>query len=188
MTLTQSILQGAFRFALVSLVAYAIWAFGGKMSTLILYSSITLAFVLLSGLLLHPLIDGAGRLARFYAIFVPGFLLYAALWCLGWFGIRGPAGEVFGSAAGLAGLTFVMTRSFKAKGVFLPAFAVLFLFHSLGYTLGGLCYYATYGKNLLAPLLEGHTTAGRLLWGLFYGLGFGAGLGYAFSRCQHPPS
>ena len=45
---------------------------------------------------------------------------------------------------------------------------VLFLTHSVGYFLGGDFYYALGG------------TTGKLLWGLCYGLGFGAGIGYAY--------
>lgn len=179
----QALAQGAIRFGLVSILAYAIWAFGGRMSETVLYSAITLAFLGLSGVFLYPLLKGDSRLGRTYLVFIPGFLLYAILWCVGWFGIGGNAGEIFGSAAGLAALTFWMQKMLRGAG-FLTVFAVLFLFHTLGYTLGGLCYYSSGGRGILAPILEGQKSLGRLLWGLFHGLGFGAGLGFAFHRFQ----
>lgn len=184
MTQQWSILQGALRFATVSILAYAIWALGGRMNTALLYGSIAAAFLVLSGLLMYPLLQGQNRITRFYRLFVPGFLLYALLWCLGWFGIRGPAGEILGSAAGLAAFSAVIVAAFKKRDAFLPVLATLFLFHTLGYTIGGMCYYASHGKGVLSPLLESHVTLGRLLWGAFHGLGFGAGLGYAFHVCQ----
>ncbi len=178
-------LSGAWRFAVVSVLAYGIWAFGGRMSTVVLYSSIALAFVVLSGLLMYPLVRGPHPIRRFYAIFVPGFLLYAVLWCAGWFGLGGEIGENWGSGAGLAAFAFVIARAFKAKGlVVFICFIVLFLFHTVGYQLGSDCYYGARGKGVFAPILEGHVALGKLLWGLFYGLGFGAGIGYAFHRCQ----
>ncbi len=175
----QAIGQGAIRFALVSLISYAIWAFGATMGTVTLYSSITVVFLGLSGLLLFPLLEGERRVVRTYLVFVPGFLIYAILWCVGWFGLKGNAGEIFGSAAGLAGFAFWISLMLKNREGFLVVWAVLFLFHTLGYTLGGVCYYSTYGRAFLAPVLEGHTALGRLLWGLFHGLGFGAGYGFA---------
>jgi hypothetical protein len=184
MPLKQSILQGSLRFATVSVLAYAIWALGGSMGTTTLYAGIAGVFVILSGLLMFPLLKGTNRIARFYAAFIPGFLLYAILWCAGWFGIRGNPGELLGSAAGLAGLTCILMFSFRTRDVFLPVFGVLFTFHTLGYTFGGMCYYASHGKGILAPVLESKVALGRLLWGLFHGLGFGAGLGYAFYKCQ----
>ncbi|MEM7146256.1 MAG: hypothetical protein AAF591_14050 [Verrucomicrobiota bacterium] len=188
MNTSQSILQGALRFGAVSLLAYSIWAFGGRMGTIPLYSSIAVAFLALSGLFLYPLIPPPHRLRRAYAIILPGFATYALLWCAGWFLIRGSAGEILGSAAGLAAFAAIITAVLKPKSGFLPAFAVLFLFHTLGYTIGGMCYYAAHGKGVLTPLLESHITLGRLLWGLFHGLGFGAGLGFAFHQAQNQTS
>ena len=60
--------------------------------------------------------------------------------------------------------------------------AVFFLFHTIGYTLGGMFYYGTNGNGLFASFMEGHKVVGGLLWGLFYGLGFGAGLGAALTK------
>jgi hypothetical protein len=55
---------------------------------------------------------------------------------------------------------------------FLPLFAVVFTFHSLGYYLGESLYASVGG------------TRGRRLLGAAHGLGFGAGLGYVLFHCQ----
>ena len=155
-----------------------------KLGTTALYSSIAAAFILGSGPLLYTLFSGSNRILTCYKIFVPGFLLYSALWCLGWFGLRGVEGELFGSAAGLAAFTFVI-HQFYFKNLtksFLNNWALLFLFHTLGYTLGSMFYYGTNGNGFFASFMEGHKLIGGLLWGLCYGLGFGAGLGAVLRR------
>ena len=175
---TGSMIQGAIRFAIVSVAAYGIWAFGGRMSTTVLYSSITAAYLGLSGLLLHPLLGSEPKqIGKFYAVFVPAFLAYAVLWCLGWFGVKGHEGEILGSAAGLAVFVAIFGKVFQAKGVFLKTWAVLFLCHTVGYTLGGMLY-ELLGKQELPAAVA------RLSWGLGHGLGFGAGLGYLLWHCQ----
>ena len=107
-----AIIFGVVRFTVVSLLAYGIWAFGPKMGVPVLYSLIVVAYVVLSGLLMNGLIEGPRPLARWHLIFVPGFLLYAVFWCVGWFGLGGHVGEVFGSAAGLFFLSRTIVRGF----------------------------------------------------------------------------
>jgi len=189
----KDMLLGALGFTGVGLVAFGIWALGGQIPEVQLYLGITVAFLVLAGVFLIPILPGPKKLGRFYLAFVPGFLLYAALWCAGWFGMAGAvpfalghftAGELLGSAAGLAAMAGVFCAVYKMHGAFLPVFAVMYLFHTLGYTLGGTCYYSTYGAGVLASLLEGQATLGRFLWGGFYGAGIGAGLGYALHRAK----
>ncbi|MEM8954803.1 MAG: hypothetical protein AAGD22_11680 [Verrucomicrobiota bacterium] len=184
MSTSHAIVQGSVRFAILSVLSYAVWAFGGRMSTITLYTTTALVFVALSGPLLYPLLPPPGRLRKLYAVFVPGFIAYAALWCVGWFVIRAAAGEILGSAAGLAAFTIIIVLILRPRASFLAIFAILFTFHTLGYTIGGMCYYAANGQGILAPLLETHIALGRLLWGFFHGLGFGAGLGFAFSQSR----
>lgn len=175
----KSLISGAWRFGLLGLMAFGIWVAPFKLGTVWLYSSICAVFILGSGLLLFPLFKSGNRVLCCYKIFLPGFLLYAVFWCLGWFGIRGSAGELTGSALGLAAFTFVIHRFYfqNSSKSFLVSWSLLFLFHTLGYTLGGMFFYASNGKGVLASFMEGHNAVGGLLWGLFYGLGFGAGLG-----------
>lgn len=180
----RNITSGAWRFGLLGVLAFSIWIAPVKLGTTSLYTSIAAVFILGSGLLLYPLFKGSNRVLTCYKFFLPGFIIYSLLWCLGWFGIRGAEGEIFGSAAGLAAFVFIIHYFYfeKAPRSFLISWALLFLFHTLGYTLGGMFYYATNGKGFLAFLMEGHKAIGGILWGLFYGLGFGAGLGAVLSE------
>lgn len=176
MTLARSILQGALRFALISLLAYGMWAFT-RLATAPLYGSITVVYFVLSGWLLHGLIGARSTLGRFYGVFTLAFLAYAALWCVGWFVIRGHAGEILGSAAGLTLFASCFRRAYPFEASLLLVVSVLFLFHTLGYTLGG------YGYAHFREL--GPKSLARLLWGLGHGLGFGAGIGYLLYQCRH---
>ena len=184
---TKDIFSGAWRFGLLGILAFAVWMAPIKLGTTALYSSIAAVFILGSGLLLYPLFKGDNRIKTCYKVFLPGFILYSAFWCAGWFGIRGTEGEIFGSALGLAAFALVIHLFyFKDKSLcFLISWSVLFLFHTLGYTLGGMFFYGTNGKGFFAAFMEGHKVIGGVLWGLCYGMGFGAGLGAVLSRKQN---
>lgn len=186
-----SILHGAWAFAVVSLAGFSVWAFAGKwlyknVGEAGLYVVSAMVFVGLAGLLLHPLVHGERPMARFYKAFVPAFLVYAFAWSVCWFVWGFGPGEWLGSFAGCALFTFVLKLMFGVQGRPGNVVLVLFLTHSAGYFAGDLLY-----KALAHPPLEvaGLTKAqvalaGRLGWGLCYGLGFGAGIGYAFSVLQ----
>ena len=178
------IVSGAWRFGLLGVLAFAVWMAPIKLGTVGLYTSIAAVFIIGSGLLLYPLFQSENRVLTCYKIFLPGFIIYSILWCLGWFGVRGSAGELFGSAAGLAAFTFIIHRFYlkSAAPSFLVSWSILFLFHTLGYTLGSMFFYGTNGKGLFAVFMEGHKEIGGLLWGLCYGLGFGAGLGAVLNK------
>src|SRR5262245_22604597 len=105
--------QGALRFALVSIAAFALWAAGGRwfyqhVGEAGLYAATPVVFVGLSGLLLHPLLDGG--MGRFYRVFVPAFLAYAMAWSIAWFLLHFGAGEWLGSAAGSAAFVAIAAR------------------------------------------------------------------------------
>ena len=179
-----NMISGAWRFGVLSVLAFGVWAAPLRLNELTLYSLIALVFLIGSGLFLFPLFDGDKRISTCYKLFLPAFLSYAIIWCVFWFGIGGSAGELFGSAFGLAVFAFIFYRFYNPSRTmpFLMQWSVLFLFHTLGYTLGGMFSYAAYGKGSLAFLMEGHVMVGQLMWGLFYGLGFGAGLGKILER------
>lgn len=166
----KAVLRGTLGFAAVSLAAYSVWAFAGGWfkSEAALYSSIALAFVALSGVALHPL---AGSLPRFYKSFVPAFLAYAAVWCLAWFTLHSRLGEWLGSLGGSVAFAVVAGLILGKPRASLQAAAVLFFAHSVGYFMGADFYEG------VKPQAR---TLARLGWGLFHGLGFGAGIGYAF--------
>jgi hypothetical protein len=178
MTRLCAIVRGSLGFAIVSVAAFSVWAFGkgwlrdyGGETTL--YACCFAVFAALTGLLLHPLVTGAGALRRFYLSFVPAFLAYTVLWCAAWYALGADSGEWLGSLAGSIGFAAVLAMKFRRFGAMIPAALALFTGHSAGYFAGEwICY-----DQL-------HSVPGELAWGLLYGLGFGAGIGYAYWAVQ----
>ena len=178
------ILGGALGFAAVSLLAFSVWAFGGKWirGELALYSAVAGVFVAVSGLFLGPL---AGGLVRFYRSFVPAFLAYAVVWCAAWWGLGGRLGEWVGAVVGGVAFTVVCLMILGNPRVWFTAAVAFIALHAAGYFAGDWAYF--YAKanpvalaeplNLTKPQVF---AAARLAWGLLYGLGFGAGLGYVY--------
>jgi hypothetical protein len=170
---------GALSFGLVSVLAYMIWAFRLFPGTAALYSTTAAVYVGLAGFALSRLVRADGPRKRFPLLFAAGFLAYAIGWCAFWFGLKGKYhADLWGAAAGLAAMTWMMQRGLRGRRHFLASFAVLFTFHTLGYTLGGELYAGVGGPS------------GRLLWGAAHGVGFGAGLGYVIFHGQRnaPPA
>lgn len=185
------VVRGAISFTVVSLAGFAVWAFAGgwfyrNVGEVGLYAVSSLVFVGLSGFLMHPLLLGANRMTRFYTMFVPAFLLYAVVWSACWFIFKAGAGEWLGSLLGCAVFTFVMGKMLTAKGGYWSAIAVLFSAHSAGYFLGGIAYASLRSPpEFLAALSRSQISLlAKMLWGLFYGVGFGAGIGFVFYRFQ----
>ena len=167
------LLRGALGFAVVSLAAFSVWAFGPLRGPL-MYAAVALVFVALSGLALAPL---ARPPRRFPLAFVPAFSLYAVAWCLAWFLLRFAGRDYVGIAVGGAVFTAVLALVLGGRSAWLRATVVLVAAHAAGYYLGGVVCYA-----------EGHGKLGMLAWGAGYGLGFGAGIGYAFHALQSAAS
>lgn len=172
-TTARAVLHGALGFAAVSLAAFSVWAFGGKALVKMagnvgLYAAVAIAFMGLSGVVLHPL---AGSLGRFYKAFVPAFLAYAVVWTAIYLPLETRLSEWLASAAGTLVFTVAAGALLGNLRPWLSVAVVLFVTHSIGYFLGSIVYT---GVKPEVPL------AARLGWGLCYGLGFGAGLGYAF--------
>lgn len=178
MSFLSTLIRGSLGFALISVAAFAVWAFGAAWfqdhgGELAMYAGCATVFVLLSGLLLHPLVIGPSRVKRLYLTFIPAFLAYAVAWCVAWFILRDRTGEWLGSAAGSLAFAAVLALVFKNARALLPAALVTFGLHSAGYFAGGWVY-----EHFM------HSPTGRLLWGLIYGLGFGAGIGYGYWAMQ----
>jgi hypothetical protein len=169
-----SIVRGAICFTIVSLAGFSVWAFAGgwfyaNVGEAGLYAACTVVFTGLAGLLMNGLLRGPNRLRRFYVAFVPAFLAYALIWCVCWFLLKGGVGEWVGSLLGSAVFALVLGKMLGSTNGLVPAIVILFGAHSAGYFLGGMAYASV-----------GHP----LLWGFFYGIGFGTGIGYAFYRFQ----
>jgi hypothetical protein len=190
-SLVKDTLHGSLGFALVSVAAFSIWAFaagffrhlGGELG---MYAAIALVFLGLSGVVLGPLAGGAGR---FYKAFLPAFLAYSVLWCVAWFGLKGRTGEWWGAALGCLAFTFIGMKLLGSAKGWLVAAVALFLLHSAGYFAGDWAMYQyckpkalTFAKNSVD--WQQWMTLGKLAWGLFYGLGFGAGIGWVFHQSR----
>ncbi len=182
----RSTLHGSLGFAAVSVAAYSIWAFAPRIagSEIGMYALIALVFLGGSGLALNGLLHGKDRLRRFYLLFLPAFFGYALLWSLAWFVIKGRPGEWIGAAAGTLFFAFVAWNSLGRAHGFWIAALMLFVLHTMGYFIGGKWMY-----GILASGIDGWSKpqvaiVAKLGWGLFHGLGFGAGIGFALGWWQ----
>ena len=193
-TLGKSLRRGTIGFALVSLGGFAPWVLAGRwfyrhVGEAGLYAVCAVVFVGLSGLLLHRLIIGPGSLSRFYKLFSLAFAAYAIAWTVGWLMLRGRAGSLAGLVAGTVVMGVILARGFAARGVAWKVIVVLFLANAIGYFAGEWSYHAVLALkegNALGIVLDKSARAvlSKSAWGLSYGLGFGAGIGFAFHACQ----
>jgi len=193
-TAGESVMRGAIGFTLVSLGGFAPWVLAGRWfyrntGEVGLYVVCAVVFIGLSGLLMHRLIIGPGSLARFYKIFSLAFVSYAVAWTIGWMTLRGATGGVVGSLAGMAVMGLILAHGFAARRAALGIIAVLFVGNIAGYFVGEWAHNAVLALkagNASGVVLDQSTRAmlSKAVWGLCYGLGFGAGLGWAFHACQ----
>jgi hypothetical protein len=174
-----SVWRGLIGFAIVSVAGFLpwpifdLWLKGfGEMH---LYIACTAIFVGLSGVCLHRLIIGPGSLSRFYKLFSLAFVAYALVWIALWVALRDLAGVIGGLLGGAAVMGAIFCAAFNAFGTLPKVIGAIFILNAAG-------YYA--GSRVEAKLIHEHPVAAMLLWGLCYGIGFGAGLGIAFHLCQ----
>jgi hypothetical protein len=172
-----SIVRGAAGFTIVSVAGFVPWAVMGKwlyrhVGEVGMYVACLIVFLGLAGLFLHRLIIGTGSLSRFYKLFSAAFAAYAVAWISGWMSLRGHPGSIVGLLAGTALMGWMLTRAFDAPQQIWKVIAALFGLNAIGYFVGG--------------VFEAHIPGipGKLMWGVCYGIGFGAGLGLAFHLCQ----
>ena len=176
-SLTRSIAVGAVGFSLVSLCVFATVAFGERWmyQTLGLagaYVAWTLLFILLSGAVFGSLVVVRWRLPRFYLLFGLAFFAYAAGWMLAYFTLGQTAGEWVGSLVGSILMAVVLAVGFGSLRSIVKLSAILFVTNAFGYFLGA-ALYDSFGRPL-----------GMLLWGVVYGLFFGAGIGASLHLVQ----
>jgi hypothetical protein len=197
-TLAESALRGTIGFTLVSLAGFAPWVLAGRwfyrnVGEIGLYVTCALAFIGLSGPLLHRLIIGPGSLSRCYKIFSLAFVGYAAVWTIAWMSMARSAGGVtagiVGAIAGIAVMGTILAVGFKSPEAMLKVMVALFVGNLIGYFVGEWAYNginALREGNATGFILERQTRSilSKTAWGLFYGLGFGAGIGFAFHACQ----
>lgn len=191
-SLGASLLRGTLGFTLVSVAGFVPWAITGKwlrahIGEAGVYLTCMEVFIVLAGLFLHRLIIGPGSLGRFYKLFGAAFFAYAMAWIAGWMSLRGDAGSLAGLLAGTAIMGWMFVRAFDAQREAAKIIAVLFVLNTIGYFIGG--WFEAALPALREPFSLGLTratllTLGKLMWGVCYGLGLGAGLGLAFHLCQ----
>jgi len=177
--LATSITRGILGFIFVSVAGFLPWPildhFHGVFGEMHLYLACTAVFIGLSGVCLHRLIVGPGSLSRFYKVFSLAFIAYAVLWVALWMTLRGEEGSIGGLLGGTAAMGVVLALAFGAPRAMPGVIAALFILNTLGFYAGG---------RLEGKLAIDHRLAAMILWGLCYGIGFGAGLGVAFHLCQ----
>jgi len=176
-SLARSIATGAIGFGVVSLAVLATVAFGERwmyrtLSELGAYLVCTVLFILLGGAVFGSLVVGRWRLPRFYLLFGVAFFAYAMGWTIAYFVLRGTMGELVGSLVGSILMALVFAAGFHSLRSTVKLSAVLFVLNALGYFLGAAILYSL-----------DHQT-GLLLFGVVYGVFFGAGIGAALHLVQ----
>lgn len=190
---SRAILRGALGFGLVSLIAFSVWAFGGgwfrgRGGEPAMYAAIAAVFVVLTGVLMHPLVQGPKKLLRFYQAFVPAFLVYAVVWSGFWFWLKYGAGEWLGAGVGSIAFVAYTAWRFGSWRAFWLVTVLFFVMHTAGYFAGGwsMAKLMALARQDPVPFLDKPKLMmlAKMSWGLFYGLGFGAGLGYVYHSVQ----
>jgi hypothetical protein len=176
-SLQKSIATGAIGFGLVSLCVFATVAFAERWmyQTLGLtgaYLVWTVLFIVLSGAVFGSLVVTRWRLPKFFLLWGLAFFAYAVAWVIAYFILRNTIGELVGSLAGSILMAVVFAAGFGSLSSTVKLSAVLFVSNALGYFIG-----SALNDAFRAEL-------GMLLWGVAYGLFFGAGIGAALHLVQ----
>lgn len=176
------ILAGVWRFTLVGLAGFTPWIVGGgwfyrTIGEVGLYVTCLVAFLAAAMLLLPVLLDGPQRFKRCAAFFIPAFIAYAVVWCACWFALGGPAGEWLGALAGGSVFTLIAIRILGRPRSIPLALVVVVSTQVLGYFAGDAAM-----RVIAAGGRPG--AIGMAAWGVCYGIGFGAGLGWLIHACR----
>lgn len=176
-SLQKSIVTGAIGFCVVSLLVFGTVAFAERwmyrtFTVLGAYLVWTVLFIALSGGVFGSLVADRWRLPSFYFLWTPAFFLYAAAWTMAYLNQPNTTGELIGAVVGSVMIALVFAAGFRSLSSVVKLSAVLFISNCLGYFIGSALH------NLLGVPL------GMLLWGVAYGLFFGAGIGAALHLVQ----
>jgi hypothetical protein len=187
----RAILSGAWRFAIVSILAFSVWAIAPKVLPKNIgepgiFLGCLIAFAAFAELFLVRLVNEPNARRKFNGSFIPAFVVYAVVWSACWFGLHLRAREWIGSALGCAAFAAILYWRLGAREGFWKVMLFLIVTHTAGYYLGGKAFYmARHPPGFTASWpKEDIWTVAKLVWGLCYGLGFGAGIGYAFDVFQ----
>lgn len=179
-SLGASLMRGMIGFTIVSVAGFVPWAVFGQwfhqqVGEAGMYAVCAVVFLALTSPLLHRLIIGPGSVSRFYKVFGLSFTAYSVAWIAGWMALRGHLGSIAGLLVGTMVMACMLVAAFDALRVVVRVFLALFVLNSIGYFVGGISE---------AAFIKQYPLYAKLSWGVFYGLGFGAGLGLAFHICQ----
>lgn len=179
-SLGASLVRGTLGFTLISIAGFVPWAVFGRWfhshgGEAVMYAACAVVFIALTSPLLHQLIIGPGSVSRFYKLFSLSFTAYSIAWIIGWMALRGHPGSIVGLLSGTVIMGCMLAAAFDAWHAVVKVMLALFVLNTLGYFIGG---------ESEAALMKVHKTTAMLSWGVFYGLGLGAGLGLAFHFCQ----
>ncbi|GMW02153.1 MAG: hypothetical protein AMXMBFR84_32890 [Candidatus Hydrogenedentota bacterium] len=188
-SLFSSIFRGALGFTVVSVLGFAPWAvFGAPLYRHLgeagLYVVCAGVFVAGSGAVMHRLIIGPGALIRFYGVFSIAFTVYSAAWILAWVSLQGHVGSLVGLVAGTVLMGLIIAYAFDNLQCGFRIIVVLFGMNAAGYFAGGAVDAAVLRADGLPLSNESRSLLAHTLWGACYGLGFGAGIGWAFYLVQ----
>jgi len=175
-------------FTIVALLAFSVWAFGGALfpSQPTMYAGCAVVFLGFGGPALLP---GSGiergRRLRFCLAFATAFVVYAFLWSAAWFALASTFGEILGSSLGLLAFVALLRGLMKWSFPLLTGVAVVFLWHTLGYYLGGFAYASLQDRGPLPLSLAMDRDSVVLLARMSWGLAYGAGLGLGITQLTH---
>ncbi|WP_372366926.1 hypothetical protein [Candidatus Uabimicrobium sp. HlEnr_7] len=166
-----SIISGAVAFTIASLLVFATVAFAERqlyqtLGMLGAYVFWVILFIGSGAILLHRLVRRVMSLQRFATVYAISFSLYSTAWITSYFFMRSNTGEWVGSATGSLSLSITLAIAFHMPQKIVSWSLFFFITHSLGYFSG------SYIFEIL------HNSKGMILWGITYGLGTGAGLGF----------
>lgn len=173
------LLLGGILFSIVSVAAYSIWAFAGRLfpNESSLYAAITICYLAMGGGAVYLASARNASLLRTWTSIAAGFICFGILWSALYFWIGGTHGETFGNALGLLAFVAVVKVIHRSpNGIFTPL-SVAFFASTLGYYLGELGEFWLKGMPTVLPSLsDSYATAGKLVWGFFHGFGLGVAL------------
>lgn len=176
-SLARSIATGAIGFGVVSFCVFATAGFGehwmyqtfGKLGAYLVW---TVMFILLGGAVFGSIVVVRWRPPRFYLLFALAFFAYAAAWIVAYFMVPGTVGEVVGALAGSVLMALVFAAAFGAVRSTVKLAALIFILNALGYFLGAALLYSL------------QNAYGFLLFGIVYGVFFGAAIGASLHLVQ----
>lgn len=176
----RSVVRGAWGLMFAGLAGAALWAFAdqprtGSAGKALVDASSTIIFLAVAGLSLKALLRGES-LMQFYAVFVPAFFAYAAVWWAFCYVFVFAGSDWLGSL--FACITFVLVLALRFRNFRPVPFtaALLFAAHTAGSLINSL---------LLHNGSHSHSVAAKLAWALCFTACLGAGIGYAFFAIQN---